>query len=142
MIWFIILVVITCGLALGLPPDPQTMQQLHISSVVYRIATLALLIPYVVIWYAAFYACAKLKEYSQTIRCSEDGKAFRNIMIGMGVLAFGQIVPTAVLQVTQHIDSQHQGLKPASRLLLTTSPFWSRSLHSSISTTAPIRLPS
>ena len=114
MVWFIILAVITGVLALGLPPDPQTLQQLHITSVAYRIAVLVLLIPYGVIWYAAFYAYAKLKEYTHAIKGSEDGKAFHKIMVGMGVLAFSLIIPTAISLIISNIATHHHGFKPAS----------------------------
>lgn len=117
MVWFVILSVITGGLALGLPPNPQTLQQLHISSVAYRIAILALLIPYGIIWYAGFYAFAKLKEYVHTIKAFEDGKAFRKITIGMGVLAFGLIIPTAISLILQTITIHHPGFKPASIII-------------------------
>jgi hypothetical protein len=118
MVWFIILVVITCGLALGLPPDPQMLHQLHISSLAYRIAVVALLIPYGIIWYAAFYAFAKLKEYAQAIHGSDDGEAFHSIMTGMGVLAFGLVVPTTISLVMQNIASHYHGFRPASVVIL------------------------
>lgn len=114
MVWFIILAVITGGLALGLPPDPHTLQQLHITSVAYRVAILILLVPYGIIWYAAFYAYAKLKEYAYAIKGSEDGKAFHKIMVGMGVLAFALIVPTAISLILTTIAGHHPGFKPAS----------------------------
>jgi hypothetical protein len=117
MVWFIILAVITAGLALGLPPDPQTLHQLHISSLMYRVAILVLLVPYGIIWYAAFYAFAKLKEYSQAIKGSKDGTAFYNIMIGMGTLAFGLILPTTISLVMNNIVSHHSGFKPASVII-------------------------
>jgi hypothetical protein len=117
MIWFVILAVITSGLALGLPPDPQTLQQLHISSVAYRVAILVLLVPYGIIWYAAFYAFAKLKEYTQTIKGFADGKAFRPIMVGMGVLAFGLIIMTAISLILQTFASHYHAFKPASVIL-------------------------
>lgn len=106
--------VITCGLSLGLPPDPHTLHQLHISSVAYRAAVLALLIPYGAIWYAAFYAFTKLRQYSHAIKGFEDGKAFRSITIGMGVLSFGLVTPATLTQITQYIVSRHPGFKPAS----------------------------
>jgi len=115
--WFVLLVIITCGLALGLPPDPHTLQQLHISSVAYRIAVLILLVPYGIIWYAAFYAFARLKEYAKVIHGFDDGTAFRNIMIGMGALAFGLIVPTTVSLVLENIASHQPGFKPASVII-------------------------
>lgn len=117
MTWLVILAAITCGLALGLPPDPAALARLHISSIAYRTAVLALLVPYGIIWYAAFYAFARLKEYSQAIRGSEDGKAFRSVMIGMGVLAFGLILPTAISLVLQNIASHYSAFKPASVII-------------------------
>src|SRR6185437_13925019 len=117
MVWFIILAVVTGGLALGLPPDPQTLERLHISSIEYRAAVFVLLIPYIVICYAAFYAFAKLREYAHTIKGFNDGKAFRSIMIGTGVLAFGLVLPTIVSLITEHVAMQDHAFKPASVLL-------------------------
>lgn len=108
---------IAAGLAIGLPPDLQSQQQLHITSYTYRIAVLVLLIPYGIIWYTAFYAWAKLKEYVQAIKGSEDGKAFRRIMNGIGFLAFGLIVPTIIGLLLQFIVNHHAGFKPASTII-------------------------
>lgn len=117
MMWFAILATITAGLALGLPPDPTTLHQLHISTVAYRVAIVTLLIPYGIIWYAAFYAWGKLQEYWRTIKEFEDGRAFRNIMVGMGVLAFGLILPTAIGLILENIVMHHPGFKPASVII-------------------------
>lgn len=117
MVWFAILALVTSGLALGLPPDPHTLHQLHISSFAYRIAILGLLIPYGVIWYMAFYAYAKLKEYARTIKGFDDGKAFRYIMIGMGILAFGLVLPMSISLVLGTIAAHHQGFKAAAVII-------------------------
>lgn len=117
MVWFVILAVLTAGLALGLPPDPATLQQLHISSVAYRVAILLLLVPYGIIWYAAFYAFAKLKEYARAIKGSDDGKAFRSIMIGMGVLAFELMLTTVVSLVLGAVAVHNHGFKPSSVII-------------------------
>ncbi len=117
MLWFIILAVITVGLALGLPPDPQALHRLHISSLAYHVAVLVLLVPYGVIWYAAFYAFAKLKEYSRTIQGFDDGQAFHSITVGMGVLAFGLISQAAVSIIMGDIASHNHGFKPASVII-------------------------
>ena len=102
---------------LGLPPDPQTLHQLHISSVAYRVAIFGLLVPYGIIWYAAFYAFSKIRDYADTIRGFDDGKAFRNIMLGMGVLAFGLVVPTTLSLVLQNIAAHNHGFKPAAVII-------------------------
>lgn len=112
-IWFIILVAITVGLAVGLPPDPQSLQQLHTSATAYHLAILALLVPYGVIWYAAFYAFAKLMKYAHAIKGYPDGKAFDKITIGMGVLAYGLVLPTTLSLILQNIASYHHEFKPA-----------------------------
>lgn len=117
MAWFAILAVIAAGLAIGLPPDLQTQHQLHISSFAYRIAILALLIPYGIIWYTAFYAFAKLKEYVRAIKGSEDGRAFRRIMNGIGFLAFGLIIPTIIGLIFQFIANHHAGFRPAATVI-------------------------
>src|SRR5690242_19548072 len=92
--WFVILSLIAIGLALGLPPDPHTVKQLHTTATTYHLAVAVLLIPYVIIWYASFYAFAKLQEYSRPLKKSRDGSAFHTITLGMGTLAISLVVPT------------------------------------------------
>lgn len=117
LVWFVILAVATAGLALGLPPDPQALQLLHISSWTYRVAVLVLLIPYGVIWYAAFYAFDKMRDYSRAIKGFDDGKAFRYITAGMGVLAFGLILPTTISLILHNIAMHHESFRPASVII-------------------------
>lgn len=112
-IWFIILVAITVGLAVGLPPDPHAVQQLHTTDAIYRLAVLVLLLPYGVIWYAAFYAYTRLIKYARATQGYPDGKAFRQIMIGMGVLAYGLVLPTTVTLILQNITSHYPDFRPA-----------------------------
>lgn len=111
MRWFVVLTVLGVVLALGLPPDPHALSQLHISSMAYRLAVAFLLIPYIVIWYTAFYAFAKLQEYTRYIKKSSEGRAFRKLTIGMGVLAFGLVIPTLASLVFGAISQMHPGFK-------------------------------
>ena len=117
MWWFIILTVITIGLALGLPPDPHAVQQLHTSAAAYRLAVAALLIPYAIIWYLSFYAFAKLQEYSRALKGSKDGAAFRKITMGMGTLAFSLVVPTTLSLMLNAIAVHHSSLKTATTII-------------------------
>lgn len=117
MRWFVILAVITIGLALGLPPDPHAVQQLHTSAVAYRVAVAAILIPYVIIWYLSFFAFAKLQEYSRALKGAKDGPAFHKIMAGMGFLAFSLVVPTTVSLVLNDIAAHYAGFKPAAIII-------------------------
>ena len=115
--WFVLLAAIAIALALGLPPDPKDLQQLHASSAAYRMAIAALLIPYVLIWYAGFYAFAKLREYSSPLAGTRDGEAFKKIAIGMGVLAFSLVLPTILALILSNIASHHEPFKAASTVL-------------------------
>jgi len=94
--WFTLLALIAAGLILGLPPDPHTVQQLHTSDAAYRLALFALLIPYILIWYAGFYAFSKLQEYSRQLKGAKDEAAFQRLTLGMGTLAFSLVIPTIV----------------------------------------------
>lgn len=117
MIWFVILTVIAVCLALGLPPDPHAVHQLHTSAVAYRIAVAVLLVPYVLIWYASFYAFAKLQEYSRPLKKTKDGAAFHKIMVGMGTLSFTLIVPTIISLILNNIAVHHPSFKAAATII-------------------------
>lgn len=113
MKWFVILVVIACILVLALPPDPATLRLYHLSSLAYRLVILTLLLPYIVIWYAGFYAFAKLSEYSRYLKGAKEDQAIKKITVGMGVLAFGLIIPTIISSILNEIAAQSHGFKPA-----------------------------
>lgn len=117
MSWFVILLVIAAALVLGLPPDPATVHELHTTTVAYKLAVVTLLIPYAVIWYAAFYAFAKLQEYSSTLGNTKDGRAFRQITVGMGALAFSLIVPMIIVLVLDNIAAHNPGFKTAGSII-------------------------
>ena len=105
--------VVAIGLALGLPPTHAAVQNLHTSTMAYRFAVAAVLIPYVVIWYFGFYAFAKLREYSRLLKDTKDGGAFQKITTGMGVLAFSLVVPLILSQILNVIGGHHPGLTSA-----------------------------
>jgi hypothetical protein len=115
--WFVLLAGITVALALGLPPDPHFVQQLHTSSIAYRVAVAALLVPYIVIWFFSFYTFAKLQEYSRPLKSTRDGAAFQKITLGMGAIAFSLIVPTMLSLVLSDIAGHHSGFKTAATII-------------------------
>lgn len=114
---FIILAIIAIGLALGLPPDPHAVRQLHTSAASYRLAIAVLLIPYVLIWYASFYTFGKLQDYSEPLKGTKDGAAFRKITVGMGVLAFSLVIPTIISLILNNIAAHHEAFKAASVII-------------------------
>jgi hypothetical protein len=100
-------------LALGLPPDPSSLHQLHTTRDAYRLAVAFLLIPYIVIWYFGFFAYGRLLKYLPHIVGSKEEAAFRQVTIGMGLLAFGLIVPTILSLVLSYVGVHSHSLKAA-----------------------------
>ena len=117
MSWFVILAVVAVVVALGMPPDPHTLTELHTSATAYRAAVFVLLIPYAIIWYCGFYAFAKLREYASYIKKTREGYAFRQLSLGMGVLAFGLVVPTIISQLLNGITRMHPGFVTAQTII-------------------------
>jgi hypothetical protein len=117
MRWYIILTAIACILALALPPDLQTLQTYHLTSLGYRIVILFLLVPYAIIWYAAFYAFAKLSEYTSLLKNADEETAFRKVVVGMGALAFGMVIPSIISTILNEIASYHHGFKAGATII-------------------------
>lgn len=115
--WFVILALSGVGLALGLPPDPHSVQQLHTNPTSYRLAVAVLLIPYVLIWYTSFYAFAKLQEYSRPLKSTKDGAAFHKITVGMGILAFALVIPTIISLLLNSVASHNPSFKPTAVII-------------------------
>jgi hypothetical protein len=117
MRWFAILFVIVCVLALALPPDPNTLKTLHITSTTYRLVIIFLLLPEALLWYAIFFAYAKIHEYTHYVKGSNEGEAFREITLGMGVLAFGLIIPSIVSSILNAVVAHNSGFRPAATII-------------------------
>jgi hypothetical protein len=117
MRWFALLTLIVCILSLALPPDPETLKTYDISETAFKAVIVLLLIPEAILWYAGFYAFAKLLEYSNHLKGSKEYIAYRKITIGIGVLAFGLIIPSIIAQILNYIAVHNHGFKPSSMII-------------------------
>jgi hypothetical protein len=117
MRWFAILFVLLCVLSLALPPDPQALKTFHITPTGYRLVIVFLLIPEALLWYASFYAFAKLHEYASFIKGSKEHSALQRISLGMGVLAFGLIIPSIIALPLNYIAAHHEGFRATAAIL-------------------------
>jgi hypothetical protein len=117
MRWFGILTFIACALSLILPPDPESLRIYHLNAFSYRIIILFLLLPFALIWYAAFYAFAKMSEYTRYLKNAKDEAAFRKVSIGLGILAFGFVVPSIISTVLNEIAAYHHGFKEEAAII-------------------------
>jgi len=117
MRWFVILLLIATVLALALPPDPATLKLYHISTTTYRVIIALLLIPEALLWYACFFAYSKLLEYSRYLGGSKEHRAFKKITLGMGVLAYGLILPTIVSLLLSILSHHSESFKPSATII-------------------------
>jgi hypothetical protein len=117
MRWLALLLGIVCILSLALPPEPQTLKDFHLSLAAYRVVIIFLLIPEALLWYASFYAYAKLHEYTCYIKDSREYQAFQKITLGMGVLAYGLIVPSIISPVLNYIAARNSSFHATSMII-------------------------
>ncbi|SRR5581483_9951435 len=115
--WYVILLLIAATLALTLPPSPTTLHTLHITPMVYRAAILTLILPYGVIWFAAFYAFDKLAQYANKIRTAREGEAFCRIARGVGIMAWGLAFTTIASLVLNSIAAEFRGFGTAHTII-------------------------
>jgi len=111
MRWFVILLLIVCILSLVLASDPRIFNTFHISRGAHRLIVLFLLLPLAALWYASFFAYAKLQEYTRYLKSSKEGKAFRKITSGLGTLAFGLIIIYIISLVLYYAAAHKSGLQ-------------------------------
>jgi hypothetical protein len=117
MRWFAILFVAVCIFTLALPADPQTLKTLHLSTTTYRIIIVCLLIPEALLWYSVFYAYTKLQEYSRYLDGSKEHRAFQRISLGMGVLAFGLVIPSVVSPLLNYVVIHNEGFRATANII-------------------------
>jgi hypothetical protein len=110
--WFAVLLLIGVTLAFAIPPSYTTLHTLHISAAMYRTAILTLILPYGVIWFAAFYAFDNLERYAIKLgRSAREGKAFRRIANGVGIMAWGLALPTIISLILGGVAAHQPGFK-------------------------------
>lgn len=107
--WFAVLLVITCLLAILVPANPTSLHALQISEAVYRLVMLTLMIPYAIIWFAAFYGYDQLAKYSRSLIFTGEGKAFQKVARGLGVLAWGLIMQVLLSIILNAISLNRPG---------------------------------
>jgi hypothetical protein len=94
--WYTILAIAYLGFALLLPANKVAMHNYNLTSGQYHILMLVVLIPYIAIWFAAFYGYAKLQEYASKISSTPEGPGFKSIANGFQWLAWGLPVPALI----------------------------------------------
>jgi hypothetical protein len=84
----IVMAVLYLGLIFVLPVNHVTMQHYNLSVIEYRVVTAVIAIPVILVWFAAFWGYAKLREYSAAIAKSKEGPYFAKLGTGCIWLAW------------------------------------------------------
>jgi hypothetical protein len=103
--------------ALLIPPDPKTAAKYNLSGLHIRLLVLAVVIPVILIWVAAFYGYIRLKYYSVVIKKSREGTALGYIAQGLGWLAFGLPALSIISSTLNYISRTHSRLAPTSTIV-------------------------
>jgi hypothetical protein len=118
MKWYLVLLVITIVLVIAIPPSPGTINKYHISLTEYRILISTLILPFAIIWFSAFYAYNRMRLYSNEIQHTREGKAFKNISDGIGVLAWGLAITTILSILFGAIANAHSGFTATQKVII------------------------
>jgi hypothetical protein len=89
----------------------------HLSNAQYHVLIMAIILPLVAIWFAAFYGYAKLKEYSQAVQKSREGPAFRLIAHGAAWLAWALPATSISSVIFTSIANVHPGFHAAAIII-------------------------
>jgi hypothetical protein len=89
MLAYIVLTAVYLLLWFITPQNPQLVQKLNLSDLQVQLLGLSVVLPLIIIWFAAFYGFARFRDYANKIKSSPDGEALSNISNGIGIFAVG-----------------------------------------------------
>jgi hypothetical protein len=107
--YFVSLTFLILVLTVVLPANKAAMKEYHLGTLQYHILLFVLILPLVMIWFAAFYGYAKIKDYSSKIHSSAEGRDFNKLASGLMWLAWGLPIPTIIGLVLNSITNSHPG---------------------------------
>ena len=111
------LIVLYIGLSLLPAPDKHALVQYHLSPLNARILSTTIVLPVIAIWIVAMYGFIKLKEYSELIKKSPDGKAFNTMSLGVLLLAIGSPITAVLSSLSVLLVRQHPSWQPTLTIL-------------------------
>jgi hypothetical protein len=112
------LVLIYAVLIFLLPPSRETMQTYDFGPWQYRIVRLALALPALAAWLAAFLAYASLRRYAHTIRKTPEGGHFDRLATGAGWLAWSLPVTMIGALILSSIGNRWTDFHPAAVIII------------------------
>lgn len=110
---YAVLTILYFILSLVLPISSGYFHDFNLNSIQYRVITFTVILPLLAIWFAAFYADAKIHNYSESIEDTKEGPAFRNIARGIRWMALGLALPAFVSLILNTVAGSTAGFNGA-----------------------------
>lgn len=101
-----------------LPASSTVMERYNLAPEQYHILLFLVLLPNMLIWFAAFFGYAKLKQYTSILIKSPEHEDFSLITKGVKYLAFGMPIVSIVAICLYSITHSHQGFNPAAIIIV------------------------
>ncbi|MDB5164456.1 MAG: hypothetical protein JWL89_82 [Candidatus Saccharibacteria bacterium] len=117
----LLLAVVYTTLLFVLPANKIAMQAYHLAPTQYHILLFVVVLPLILIWFAAFYSYAKLDQYAQLISKTPEGGDFVELARGVRWLAWGLAIPSLLSIILNSIANSRPGF--LSTALITTNYF-------------------
>jgi hypothetical protein len=114
---YLVLSMIYTFLILILPANRTTMRTYSLTSTDYRLILLAVALPSLVVWLAAFISYGRLNEYSETIKSTTEGRHFKQLAKGTTWLAWSLPISAIVLLSLGAVANQWSGFNSAALII-------------------------
>jgi hypothetical protein len=115
--WYGVLALTYLVLSLTLAVNPKTLDRLNLDLAQYRLLTFGVILPYILIWFTAFFAYLKINQYARLLGGAREGPAFREIGLGIQVMAWGLAIPAIVSLVLRAIGVKYPGFEPTAIII-------------------------
>jgi hypothetical protein len=96
-------------LVIILPANKTAMHLYHLSVLEYHVLLFIVVLPLIAIWFTAFYAYTKLRQYSASISKTTEGTNFGLLTTGTRWLAWGLPIPALISLVLNAIANTYSG---------------------------------
>jgi len=93
-----------------LPVSQQTLDSIHINLFQYHVLAFSILVPYCLIWLAAFYAYVHMQGYAKLLGSAPEAPAFAHIGKGLKIMAWGLAVPAIISVILRSLTVEHTNL--------------------------------
>lgn len=109
-LWYSVLIAIYLILSMTLPVSQRILGNMHVNLSQYHIFMFFVLVPYCLIWLAAFYAYIQMKAYAKLLGSAPEASAFTHIGKGLGVIAWGLAVVAIISTILGGLAVNHTKL--------------------------------